>query len=421
MFRNQGFRLWRAMAVWVAFAVLVAGCTQSAQPAAPRGGASSSSPAASGGSQPQAAQKQTVKLAIVAPFSGGNARMGLGGRNSAQLALNAATAASKKYNYELVVLDDECKPQSGVQAALKAGSDPSIVGVVAHYCSVVALATAETYHKQGIPAIVWGAVHPDITYGNDFKEVFRVNGTQIQQNQLAAEFAVKTLGFKKFAIIHDTTDYGRGHFKYFKEFAEPLGAQFVSVHGVGPEQQDFTAELTEIKAKNPEVVWFAGLTPVGVRIRTQMDRLGIKAQFQGTSGIMNEEFNTALGAKLAEGSLAFLDGKPTPELPGGKKFMDDYEKAAFKEPPEAYGAFAYVAADLFVRAIESVGPDRAKVTDWLDKNVKNVDTIIGPVNFDKNGQNDVPLVTPHVSQDGKWVPWEKSEYAGGKRKLPGKS
>lgn len=79
-----------------------------------------------------------------------------------------------------------------------------------------------------------------------------------------------------------------------------------------------------------------------------------------------------------------------------------------------------MVADLFVRAIEAVGPDRAKVMDWLDKNVTNIDTIIGPVNFDKYGQNDVPLVTPHVSQDGKWVAWDKSEYASGKRTLPGK-
>lgn len=401
------------------FVVLLGlGLTACAQPAAPP---QAEGPAEQASEEQAPKEKETVQLAFIAPLSGGNARMGIGGRNSAKLAfMQANEEPDKKYRYELgEILDTECKPQSGVQAALKAASNPDIIGGITHYCSVVALSTVDTYHKQGMPAIVWGAVHPDITYGNDYREVFRVNGTQIQQNEVAAKFAVEELGFKTFAAIHDTTDYGRGHYKYFSQFAEELGAEFVGVWPVGPEQQDFTAILTEIKAKDPDVVWFGGLTPVGVRIRQQMDKLGLDAQFQGTSGIMNEEFNDALGAELAEGTIAFLDGKPTPELPGGQEFLAAYEKANFEDPPEAYGVFAYVAANLYIQAIEEVGPDRAEVIEWLNTNVQNIETAIGPVNFDEHGQNNVPLITPHVSQDGKWVPWDKSEYAAGERTLPG--
>jgi len=90
----------------------------------------------------------------------------------------------------------------------------------------------------------------------------------------------------------------------------------------------------------------------------------------------------------------------------------------FKEPSEAYGPFAYVATHLVIDAIEEVGPDRAKVAQKL-KRTKQRDTIIGPVEFDEHGQNTVPLITTHVAQDGKWVVWEDSEYAAGKRELPG--
>ena len=137
----------------------------------------------------------------------------------------------------------------------------------------------------------------------------------------------------------------------------------------------------------------------------------------GTSGIKSDTFNETVGPS-AEGALAFVEGAPTEKLPGGKKFLEAYAKAAFKEPSEAYGPFAYVAANLVIDAIEAVGPDRAKVAERL-KRTKNASTIIGPVEFDEYGQNTVPLISKYVSQDGKWVLWEDSEYASGKRTLPG--
>lgn len=161
------------------------------------------------------ATKNTVKIAFIGPFTGGNAAMGLGGRNSFKLAIDEINAvATNKYKYEVVYIDDECKPDVGVQAALKAGSDPAVIASASHYCSMVAVSTADTFHQQGLPSMVWGAVLPSITYGNDYIEVTRVNGTQIQQNQVNAQL-IWDLGFRKVSIIHDTSDYGRGHTEYF--------------------------------------------------------------------------------------------------------------------------------------------------------------------------------------------------------------
>src|SRR5438128_1987569 len=161
--------------------------------------------------------KETVRIAFVGPLTGGNSAIGLGGRNSADLAVKLRNADAKaKYQYELLVLDDECKPDAGVQMATKAGSDRTIVGGVTHYCSVVAMATVDTFHKFGLPTIVWGAVLPDITYAHDYKEIHRVNGTMINQNETAAKFMVDQ-GFKTWSVIHDTTDYGKGHNKYFSK------------------------------------------------------------------------------------------------------------------------------------------------------------------------------------------------------------
>ena len=364
-----------------------------------------------------ASARESVRIAFIGPLTGGNSAIGLGGRNSADLAVRLRNADPKaKYTYELVVLDDECKPDAGVQMATKAGSDRTIVGGVTNYCSVVAMAAVDTYHRFGLPAIVWGAVLPDITYKNDFKEVHRVNGTMINQNDTNAKFMVEH-GYRNVAIVHDTTDYGKGHDKYFTQFFTQAGGKIAGDFGVTADQQDFTAELTQIKALKPDALYFGGLTPIGVRIRAQMDKLGLNVQFDGTSGIVNDDFIKALGPN-AEGALAFREGAPAEKLAHGKEFLEQYNKQGYAQPPEAYGPFAYAAAVLLMDAIEKAGPDRKKVIEQLSPaHVKDVDSIVGKITFDDHGQNTVPVITKYVVQDGKWVMWEDSEYASGKRKL----
>src|SRR3954471_21898211 len=361
--------------------------------------------------------KDSVRIAFVGPLTGGNSAIGLGGRNSADLAVKLRNAGGKaKYQYELAVLDDECKPDTGVQVATKAGSDRGIVAGVTHYCSVVAIATVDTYHRFGLPVIVWGAVLPDITYANNYKEIHRVNGTMINQNETNAKFITER-GYKKFAILHDTTDYGKGHDRYFTEFVKKHGGEVLIDVGVTADQQDFTAELTQIKAAKPQVLYFGGLTPIGVRIRAQMDKLGLTAQFDGTSGIVSDDFIRGLGP-LAEGVVAFREGAPAEKLPGGQFFLEKYKAQNYPNPPEAYGPFAYAAANLLMDAIDKTGPDRKKIIAEL-ANVKGRESIVGTITFDDQGQNTVPAITKYIVQDGKWVLWEESEYASGKRKLRG--
>jgi branched-chain amino acid transport system substrate-binding protein len=362
--------------------------------------------------------KDTVKVGFIGPLTGGVSANGIGGRNSADLAVKMRNADAKsKYQYELVVLDDECKPNVAVQVATKMAADKEIVAAATHYCSTAAIAAVDVYHKFGLPVIVWGAVLPDITYRNKYAEVHRVNGTMINQNDANAELISK-LDFKTVAVIHDTTDYGKGHNEYFAKAVNSIGkTKIVGTFGVTADQQDFTAELTKIKALNPDVIYFGGLTPIGVRIRSQMDKLGMKAVFDGTSGIVSDAFIQGLGP-LAEGTLAFREGAPTDKLPGGQFFMEKYNAQRYDNPPEAYGAFAYAAMNMILDTIEQVGPDRTKVTAALGR-VKDRGSIVGKITFDDHGQNTVPLITKYVVQDGKFVEWDESEYASGKRQLPG--
>ena len=366
-----------------------------------------------------AGAKDRVKVGFIGPLTGGVSVNGIGGRNSAELAVKLRNADDKaRYQFEMIALDDECKPNVAVQVATRMAADKEIVAGATHYCSAAAIATVDTYHKFGFPVIVWGAVLPDITYRNKYPEIHRVNGTMINQNEANAEL-ITSLGYKRAAVIHDTTDYGKGHNEYFSKAFLGRGGEIVGTFGVTADQQDFTAELTKIKTLSPQVVYFGGLTPIGVRIRAQMDKLGVNAVFDGTSGIVSDAYIQGLGP-LAEGTLAFREGAPTEKLPGGKVFLEQYNAQKYDNPPEAYGAFAFAAMDLILDAVDKVGPDRKKVIAELAA-VKDRDTIVGKVTFDDHGQNSVPLITGYVVQDGKFVPWTDSEYASGKRKLPGQN
>jgi branched-chain amino acid transport system substrate-binding protein len=360
--------------------------------------------------------KDKVKIAWVGPLTGAISQHGIGGRNSAELAVKLMNADPKtKYEYELVVLDDECKPNVGVQVVTKIASDRSIVAAIPHYCSATAIATVDIFHRFKLPMVVWAAVLPEITYANKYPEIHRVSGILIGQNRVGAQF-MKERGYKKFVAFADSTDYGKSMLKYFTQFTIENGNQILGTFAVAPDQQDLSAELTKIKELNPEVIYFGGLTPLGARLRTQMAKFGINAQLEGNSGIMGDAFIAAIGPELAEGTVTFFDSPPISKMPGGKMFSDAYKAAGYNDPPEAYGPFSFAATTLVMQTIEKTGPDRAKITAGL-ANVKDVPSIVGPINFDDHGQNITPLTTRYVVQDGKWVVWEDSEYASGKRKL----
>lgn len=369
---------------------------------------------------PVATAKQVVKISFLGPLTGQNAAMGKGGLNSVTLAVQEANAnPDYKYTYEIVPIDDECKPDVAVQAALRAASDPEIIASVGHYCSMTAIATADTFHNNGLENIVWGAVLPAITLGNDYIEVSRINGTQVEQNQANAKFMAEVLGAKTISILYDTSDYGKGHLEWMKHWAPEFGLTILSEQGITIDQGDFSTELTKIKQEHPDVLYLGALTDVGVPVRSQMVKLGMSdIPLEGTSGIKTDAFISGVAAENAEGVVAWLDGPPIAALPGGPAFMKAYTAAGFAEPPESYGPFAYVAAQITIRAIETVGPDRAKVAEYV--NTTDIpDTIIGPVKFNSYGQNEIPLASPYVVQDGKWVYWPDSEYASGVRKMPG--
>ena len=232
----------------------------------------------------------------------------------------------------MVVLDDECKPNVAVQVATKMAADKDIIAGATHYCSATAIATVDTYHKFGFPVIVWGAVLPDITYRNKYAEVHRVNGTMINQNDANAELISK-LGYKTVAVIHDTTDYGKGHNEYF--------SKALATHRQSQDRWHFRRHRRPAglhRRAHPD----QGAQPASHLFwRPDADRRAHppadgQARHQGRfrRHLRHRVRRLHPGPRPARRRLlAFREGAPTEKLPGGKFFMEKYNEQKYDSRP----------------------------------------------------------------------------------------
>ncbi|MGI5920967.1 MAG: branched-chain amino acid ABC transporter substrate-binding protein [Syntrophomonadaceae bacterium] len=353
------------------------------------------------------ASKETYKIAYIGPITGANAALGLGLRNSVELAVKQANEKGDlPFNLEFVALDDAGDPATAVTAANKAASDPKIIAVVAHFNSGCALATKDVFHKYGLPAVIAAAINDKITQ-DGYEEVTRVITASKVQNLYAGDVATKELGVKKIAVIHDQTEYGKTNAEQFIEQAQKNGAKMLSFDGISVGQQDYSALLTRIKAENPDMVFFGGLATEAALIKRQMTENGIDAIFMSDSGIQSKTFIEIAGT-AGEGTLCHGLVSPIEDLPKGQEFIAAYDKAGFKEYYESYGPFGYDGANIIIEAMKKVDKiDRASVGKAI-RETKNYDGVLGKTSFDKDGQTTLNTVITYVVKDGKWVPLNKS-------------
>ncbi len=360
------------------------------------------------------AEKQTVKIGFIGPLSGGGAAVGIGAKNSFQLKVDEVLAAGD-YPYNIVVVyeDDASDPATGVAAATKIASDPDVVAAATHWNSPVGLATVDVFHKYGMAQVFWGTIHRDIIYGNDYKEPVRVIPTSEQSMELAAEYA-KKFGIMDWVIINDTTDYGTKIRDEFTASLEKRGGKVLEAIGVTVGQQDFSAVLSRVAELKPQGIFYAGVTTEAAGVRIQSMKQGLtNVLFMGPPGIQSDTFGE-ITLTDAEGTFCSgtFDVNSSEE---GKAFVQAYN-AKYTEPFEQNGPYAYDSAGIILEALKAVGPDKAKIVDYiLSHSFKGV---IGDIQWDEYGQNGVGGLTMYVNQDQKWVKYEDSEYASGKRTLP---
>ena len=304
--------------------------------------------------------KRIAKIAFLAPFTGPNASIGIGSRNTIDLAIKQANRSGefKDYEIQLMALDDASSPEVGVAAAERACADPDVIAGIGHFNSPVALATIHVFHRYGVSFIIYYAIHPDITYGHNYKEIFRVIQIMSMLEEEIAERAVNKFNYKKWSLIHDVNSLGEIHKKEFMNSFPKRGAQVLSIDGVSSGQVDFMPVLTKIKNLKPEAVYYGGVVMEAALIKSQMNKLGMtNVLLTSGSGIMSETYNEiAKGA--AEGTMVFFGQRPTEKAKGGKEFIAAYKAEGYKEPFESGVTMAYDSANIILTAMKKAGLDK---------------------------------------------------------------
>ena len=364
-----------------------------------------------------AQEKKLVKLGFIGPLTGPNAAVGLGARNSADLAVRQANEKGNlPFKLELVVLDDASDPTTGVAAATKLCSDALVMAATTHFNSPVGLATIHVFHRYGVPQMFWGGIHPDITYKYNYPEVTRICPNTIVEHERLAQFVIEKFGYKDWAIIYDISSYGKSCLDAAKKAVAKMNGKVLAEDGIAVGATDFRPILSKIKSMKPapQVVYYGGVVTEAALIKIQMNELGMKNLYAGVTGLDSETFN-ATTKEAAEGT--FIVGKA--HIDENSPFVKAYKAAGYKEYYEATGPYAYDAVNLIIEALKKSGLDDKKK---LAQTIRETEYsgILGMTKFDSFGQTVSGGLTYKVSQDKKWTIWENSDYAKGNRPIPGK-
>ena len=350
---------------------------------------------------PASAGEVVIKIGSVAPLTGPQAHLGRDNDNGTRLALEEINArgvllAGKKVRFELVSEDDQADPKTATIVAQKL-VDAQVKGVIGHLNSGTSIPASKIYLDAGIPQISPSATAIKYTEQN-FKTAFRTMTNDRQQGKVLGEFAVRKMGGKRVAIVDDRTAYGQGLADEVEKAVKASGGQVVAREYTSDRSTDFTAILTTIKGKNPDVVFYGGMDPQGAPMVKQMHGLGLKAKYLGGDGVQTTEF-LKLAGKDSEGVTASSPGLPLDTMPGGKSFRDKF--VAKFGPIQTYAPYAYDATHALVEAMRIA--DSAEPAKYLAAMPRVRFTgVTGEIGFDEKGDVLGGAITLYRVQGGKW-------------------
>ena len=352
----------------------------------------------------QAAPESTViKIGQSSPLTGPQAHIGKDNDNAVRLAIDEINASKptiggKPVTFEVMSEDDQADPKTATIVAQRM-IDAGIVGVVGHLNSGATIPASKVYSDNNIPQISPSATAIKYT-AQGFKTAYRVMTNDEQQGKVLGAYAAK-LG-KKVAIIDDQTAYGQGLAAEVEKAAKAAGAEVVAVEHTNDKATDFTAILTSIKGKAPEVIFFGGMDPQAAPIAKQMHQLGMTAQLLGGDGMQTPKFIELAGAD-AEGAIASIPGLPLDKMPKGAEFKQKFE--AKYGQIQLYAPYAYDAAYVMVEAMKRAdSTDPAKYLPELAKT--NYSGVTGNIGFDGKGDLTSGPITLYKVQGGKWTTLE---------------
>jgi branched-chain amino acid transport system substrate-binding protein len=349
-----------------------------------------------------ASDELLVRIGAAAPLTGPQAHIGKDNEYGTRMAIDDANAkgviiGGKKAHFELLSEDDQTDPKTATIVAQKL-VDAKVNGVIGHLNSGTTIPASAIYFKNGIPQISPSATAVKFT-AQGYKTAFRVMTNDAQQGKALGEFATKVLGEKTIAVIDDRTAYGQGLADEFVKSAEANGAKIIAREYTTDKSVDFTAVLTSIKGKQPDLLFFGGMDPQGVPMVKQLRALGMKTQFMMGDGGYTPKL-TELAGGAEEGTYASLPGVPLDKMPSGRDFSQRYE-ARFHQPIQLYAPYCYDAVNVMIAAMQKAGSiEPAKYLPEVGK--VEIDGVTARIAFDEKGDIKGGAVTMYQVQQGKW-------------------
>jgi len=297
----------------------------------------------------------TVKIGVYLPLTG---QMAFGG----QLELEGVQMAHKEMptvlgkKVELFVVDNKSDKVEAANAVKRLIEKEKVVAIIGTYGSSLAMAGGEVAEKAGVPMVGTSCTNPLVTQGKKFS--FRVCFIDPFQGAGAATYAYKDLKLKTAALLVDiSNDYSVGLASFFTKSFTKLGGQIVANLKYQAGDQDFTAQLTEIISKKPDVLFIPSYFAEGAIIMKQVKELGAKFQVMGGDAMDNPQI-VEIGGAAVEGFVHTTfpyDPSMKDMSPMAKKFTENWKKAFPSKEPNVNAALGYDTYLLVLDAIKRAG------------------------------------------------------------------
>ena len=361
--------------------------------------------------QTQKAPKE-LKVAVAAPYTGNAAAFGEMIRRGAELREKEINEAGGINGMKLTLVyeDDAGKDAEASLVAERISSNLQILAVVGHFNSSCSLAGKPIYQRAGIVELSPGSTNVAVCEGSDwtFRNLYRDDF----QGKFIAQYIDKILtDLRSVAVFFDNDDYGRGLRNAFVAETEKIGLNLVASEAYDRDNTDFKAQLTSIKAKNPDAIFISGLYSEAGLIVKQARETGITAQFFGADGVDSPDFLTIAGAS-AEGSYLTTPFTFGAADETAQQMADNFE-ALHGVAPDTWSALTYDAVGMIAEALEktynleaSVADNRKAIRDHLaslDTPEEGYKGVTGLTYFDLNGDTVNKPAYVKIVKDGQFV------------------
>jgi len=371
-------------ALALASSLFLTGCNKSSAPSTGSGNSTSSS------------ADTVIKVGEFASLTGKEAAFGQSSHMGTALAVDDLNAAGGVLGKQIQLITEDDQSQAGQPSTdvRKLISDDGVVAILGEVASSRSLEAAPVCQQNQIPMISPSSTNPKVTQVGDY--IFRVCFIDPFQGTVMANFATKTLKLKTAAVLTDvTSDYSEGLAKFFKDSFTASGGTIVAEQNYSGGDKDFSAQLTAIKAANPDGIFVPGYyTEVGL-IVMQARQLGLNVPLFGGDGWDGKPL-LSIGGPALEGTYFSDHFTPQDTNAVVQDFVKKYEAKYNNEVPDAMAALGYDSAMILADAIKRAGTtDGPKVRDALAA-TKDFHGITGTITIDADRNASKPAVIVEI-------------------------